>query len=394
VLRDVVRAVTRASAALDRGAVRVMERRMAPNARRAAVPTDAHRRLVELAARYGDDTLGAPSRFFPAPPPPVVDERPDGEAWGARVSLLRWSSGYRPFLPEHRDDHHRWVANHTAHARLYRVGPGRPTMVVLHGWGGGAWWLEERAFVVGYWLARGFDVALFQLPFHGARAPDGVGRGPRSGALFPSTNVVRTNEAFGQAIWDLRGLATHLRARGASAIGAMGMSLGGYTTALWASLDRELAFAVAMIPAVDLSALLWRHGDASPTRRQAAAAGVSAELLAEVFAVHAPTTRPCLVPPAARMIVAGAGDRITPPDQAERLRAHWDGCALHWFPGGHLAQVGRGDAFRAVRRHLAAAGFGEPRRPATRARAQRSQRSQRSQRPQRPQRSQMKRSDR
>lgn len=360
-IRDVVRAVTRASAALDRGVVRVMERRMAgPAARRdATIPEDAHRRLVELAGRYRDDTLGTPSRFFPAPPRPEVRAEIVGEAWGGTVEHLTWASGYRPFLASYRDEHHRWTENHTVHARRYaRPGGPRPALVLLHGWGGGAWWLEERAFVVGYWMARGFDVVVAQLPFHGERAPGAVGRGPRSGALFPSANVVRTNEAFGQAIWDLRGLGLHLRAGGATAVGAMGMSLGGYTTALWATIDPALAFAVAMIPAVDMSELMWRHGETSPARRRAAAAGVSATLLAEVFAVHAPTTRPCLVPHRHRMIVAGHGDRITPPDQAERLRAHWGDCAIHWFPGGHLAQIGRGDAFRAVRRHLAAAGFG------------------------------------
>ncbi|MEZ4404828.1 MAG: hypothetical protein R3B06_32870 [Kofleriaceae bacterium] len=362
-LRDVVRAVTRASAALDRGVVRVMERRMAgPAASQGAIPADAHGRLVELAARYRDGTLGTPSRFFPAPPTPEIRANLDGTLFDARVEHLVWRSGYRPFLADHRDEHHRWVENHTAHARLYaRGGGGNPAMVLIHGWGGGAWWLEERAFAVGYWVARGFDVCLFQLPFHGERAPAAVGRGARSGALFPSANVVRTNEAFGQAIWDLRGLAAFLRARGAAAVGAMGMSLGGYTTALWSTVDDTLAFAVAMIPAVSMSDLMWRHGEASWARRRAAAAGVSAELLAEVFEVHAPTTRPCLVPADARMIVAGRGDRITPPDQAERLRAHWGGCPIHWFPGGHLAQVGRGDALRAVRHHLAAAGFGRPR---------------------------------
>ncbi len=363
VIREVFRAVTHASAAIDRGVVRVMERRMAGSATRrtAAIPADAHRRLVELAAAYRDDTLGAPSRFFPTPPRPRLTRA----AVSPTVEHLTWTSGYRPFLPAYRDEHHRWVENHTAHARRYTHadthaearGP-RPALVLIHGWGGGAWWLEERAFAIGYWVARGFDVVAFQLPFHGERAPGGVGRGPRSGALFPSANVMRTNEAFGQAIWDLRGLALALRADGAPAVGAMGMSLGGYTTALWSTIDPALDFAVAMIPAVDLSDLMWRHGDDSPARRRAAAAGVSSTLLAEVFAVHAPTTRPCLVPPAHRMIVAGLGDRITPPDQAERLHAHWDQCAIHWFPGGHLAQIGRGDAFRAVRRHLASAGFG------------------------------------
>ena len=43
------------------------------------------------------------------------------------------------------------------------------------------------------------------------------------------------NEGFGHAIYDLRALAMFLRKRGASAVGVMGMSLGGYTTGLWAS---------------------------------------------------------------------------------------------------------------------------------------------------------------
>lgn len=320
------------------------------------VPRDARARLLELAATYQAGTLGTPSPFFPAPPAIDVHGRREPDALGVPVTHLTFQAGYRPFLAEHRDEHHRFIENHTAHARLYGSGE-RPVMVCLHGWGGGSFWLEERAFVVGYWLRRGFDVALFQLPYHGARTPQHQGRAGRSGALFPSANLVRTNEAFGQAIFELRALAAHLRGRGAPAVGAIGMSLGGYTTALWASVDPTLAFAVAMIPAVSMSELMWRHGEASPARRRAVAAGVSSDLLDDVFAVHAPLTRPPLVARGRLMIVAGRGDRITPPDQAEALWRHWGECALHWFPGGHLAQVGRGDAFRAVRAHLQAAGL-------------------------------------
>ena len=361
-LRPVWSAVTRASAAIDRGVVRMLERRMAATSPTAPDLRDARPRLVELASIYGDGTLGLPSRFFPEPEPAVVTVRDAGSAHGGRVDELTFLSSYRPFLPAHRVEHHRWIENATAHVRLFRAADRapRPVMVCLHGWGGGAWWLEERAFNAGYWLARGFDVALFQLPFHGQRAPGGVGKGPRSGALFPSANLVRTNEAFGQAIHDLRALAMYLRANGAPAVGAIGMSLGGYTTALWATIDPTLAFAIAMIPAVSMSDLMWRHGEDSPARRRAAQAGVSEELIASVFAVHAPTTRRVLLPRERLMIVAGLGDQITPADQAERLRAHWGGCAIHWFPGGHLAQVGRGDAMRAVRQHLAAAGLGRP----------------------------------
>jgi pimeloyl-ACP methyl ester carboxylesterase len=346
VLRDIFRAVTGATAAIDRGVLRVMERQMSSTAPR-GLPRDARVRLLELAAAY----RAAP--FFPEPPTPAaadVTERREPDAFGARVTSITFASGYRPFLPAYRDEHHRHLENHTVHARTYGTGD-RPVMLCLHGWGGGTWWFEERAFVVGYWLRRGFDVALFQLPYHGERTR------ARSGAMFPSANLVRTNEAFGQAIWDLRAFASYLRGRGAPSVGAIGMSLGGYTTALWATVDPQLAFAVAMIPAVSMSELMWRHGEESPARRRAVAAGVSGDLLDDVFAVHAPTERPVLLSRERLMIVAGRGDRITPPDQAEKLWEHWGQCAIHWFPGGHLAQVGRGDAFRAVRKHLQTAGL-------------------------------------
>jgi pimeloyl-ACP methyl ester carboxylesterase len=170
--------------------------------------------------------------------------------------------------------------------------------------------------------------------------------------------VVRTNEAFGQAIADLRALIAHLRAtRGAPAVGVMGMSLGGYTTALLATIDPELAFAIPIIPAADMAELMWGHGADSPQRRRAEAVGVDLALLREVFRVHAPLERALRIAPERCMIVAGRGDRITTPQQAEALHRHWGAPALHWFPGGHLAQIGRGDAFRAIRRHLRALGL-------------------------------------
>ncbi|MCA9677204.1 MAG: alpha/beta hydrolase family protein [Myxococcales bacterium] len=363
-VRGVHRAVARVAGRIDGLVLDRMERRMRATVPRRQGPRDglqdARPRLLELASFYGDGTLGTPSRFFPAPPRVQVTERnaPDGPE-GARVTDLAFESPYVPFRPDHRREHDSYPENLTARARLYTLRPAagappRPVMVLIHGWGGGHYWLEERAFAVPYWLRRGYDVALAVLPFHGPRSPTG-----KSGALFPSAHVVRTNEAFGQAVMELRALRAHLARRGA-AVGAMGMSLGGYTTALWASVDPDLAFAVPMIPAVDMADLMWRHGETSPALRRASAAGVDADLLREVFAVHAPTTRPPLTPAAGLMIVAGRGDRITPPDQAERLWRHWGECPIHWFPGGHLAQVGRGDAFRAVRRRLDALGLTPP----------------------------------
>jgi pimeloyl-ACP methyl ester carboxylesterase len=332
-----------------------MERRMAAHTPRIE-PTDARVQLIELARAYNDGTLGVPSRFFPVPEAcaPQLDPLGDGPLATQIVDLV-FASGYVPFLARARDSYLAVVENQTAHARWWTSDRGRPTIVLLHGWGGGNHWVTARAFDVPYWLRHGYDVVAFQLPFHGRRAPG------NSGALFPSPNPMRTNEGFGQAIHDLRALAGFLRARGASAIGVMGMSLGGYTAGLWASVAGPddpggVDFAVALIPAASMAHVMWSHGETSPQRVRAAKAGITVELLAEAFAVHTPTTRSVRVPRERLFVVAGRGDRITGPEQAEALAAHW-GADVLWFDGGHLAQVGRGDALRTVRRGLSAAGF-------------------------------------
>jgi pimeloyl-ACP methyl ester carboxylesterase len=346
---------TRASAAIDRGVWHFVERRMSHRRPPRHDPAEAYAQMIELARRYGDGTLAHPSPFFPAPGLPDIQLRAGGDGpLGTQVFDLSFRSEYTPYLPAARDPYLAVTQNFTAHARWWTSDGGRPTIVMLHGWRGGNHWVTQRAFIVSYWLRHGYDVAAFVLPFHGERAP-----GP-SGALFPSPNPMRTNEGFGHAIYDLRALALFLRARGASAVGAMGMSLGGYTTALWASVAGPgevggIDFAVAMIPAVSMAHLMWKHGEA-PARRDAARAGITADLLAEVFAVHAPTTRPPRVPAEARFVIAGKGDRITPPDQARALAAHWQSEIL-WFDGGHLAQLGRGEALRTVRRALGDLGF-------------------------------------
>lgn len=349
---------TKASAALDRGVVRFMERRMAPRRSAPKLDPSARTQLIELAAAYGDGTLGVPSRFFPEPelPQPKLVSAGDGPL-GTHVVDVAWPSSYEPFLPVARDLYAAVIENHTAHARWWTSGRGRPTIVLLHGWGGGNHWMTARTFMVPYWLRHGFDVAAFVLPYHALRAASGSG----PVVSWPSPNPVRTNEGFGQAIYDLRGLAMFLRARGASTVGALGMSLGGYTTSLWASVAGPaevggIDFAVAMIPAVSMARLMWRHGEQSPMRVRAAKAGITEDLLVDAFAVHAPTTRPSRVPRTHLAVVAGRGDRITPPDQAEALARHWD-VDISWFEGGHLAQVGRGDALRIVRRQLCGLGL-------------------------------------
>lgn len=330
---------------------------MTPRSLPAGSGAQTRDQLIALTHAYNDGTLGVPSAFFPAPPLPAIALSPIGEGpLGTQVADLAFRSDYQPFLPSAADRYLSYVPNMTAHARWWTSDRGRPTIIVLHGLRAGSHWMSERVFDVPYWLRHGYDVVAFQLPFHGKRAGTDGNTPP-----WPSPHPRQTNEGFGHAIYDLRALALFLRARGASAVGAMGMSLGGYTTALWASIAGPddpggIDFAVAIVPAVSLARLMWHHGETSQAKRWAIKVGIDEDMLAEAFFVHAPTTRPPRIAPERLFVVAGRGDEITPPDQASTLAAHWCTQVL-WFSGGHLAQLGRSDALRTVRRSLSHARF-------------------------------------
>lgn len=350
-------ALGRAGSVLDHGALQLMRRAMSSSRSARRPPSGARDRLLELAAHY----RSAEAALFAPPPPAEMVETPRPPRAGAvTVTDLHWPSRYRATFPGYAEHLARYGANMVARARLYRGPapergqPPRPVVLCLHGWGAGQAWLDERAFVVPYLLRIGLDVALFQLPFHGQRTPV---QARRSGALFPSANAVRTNEGFGQAVSDLRALRAWLGARGAGPVGAFGMSLGAYLAGLWAGLDTGIDFVAVTIPAVSLPHLWWSHGEGSPMRRRAEVAGVTVELLEQVFEVHAPLSRPVLLPRERLFIAAARGDRITPPAQAEMLWRHWDQPAMVWMAGGHLAQVARGEAFRSMRRWLSGLGL-------------------------------------
>lgn len=287
------------------------------------------------------------------PPPPAL-EKP----WSSGIHLrglgavehLRFESEYEARDPEIADAYGAIEPNRIAHAYLWRHADGpRPTLICVHGYGGGRVGMDARVFgVPDLHDHLGLDVALMVLPLHGPRAA-----GRRSGKGFFDGPALFPNAALGQAVWDLRRLAGYLRGEGAPLVGVHGMSLGGYTTALLASLDGRLACAVPGIPAVSLSDIIW---SALGPRRQTEyrAAGVSPALWDEAFATHAPLRHRPRVASRGRLILAGAADRICPPEQALALQDHWGGTPIHWFPGTHLGPIGRTPTRQRLDDHLRA----------------------------------------
>ncbi|HEU4537520.1 MAG TPA: hypothetical protein VFS00_25550, partial [Polyangiaceae bacterium] len=167
--------------------------------------------------------------LFPPPPPIEPSLRAVRRtSYGASVADAVWPSGYRPLLGEVSERYLACRENHSAHARLFLHPTPRPAVALVHGYLGGHYRFEEFAFPLPWLYRLGFDVALFVLPFHARRAAPGRGGAPP----FPGSDPRFTLEGFRQAMSDLRTLAGWLRGRGSPSVGVMGMSLGGYTSAL------------------------------------------------------------------------------------------------------------------------------------------------------------------
>jgi pimeloyl-ACP methyl ester carboxylesterase len=337
-----------AAATVDRAVVAAMQMRNRGVRARAERYSHEERmeRLAQIARTYGAPELVSTHDAYFVPPPAVTPRlrtvrRLD---WGAECVEASWESAFEPFAPGVRDAYLAHAPNRTAHARLYVGGGPRPAAILVHGYMAGQWAIEERAWPIRWLNKRGLDVALAVLPFHGVRARAEGGAPP-----FPGADPRFTNEGFRQAVADMRVLVSLLRARGASSVGIMGMSLGGYTTALMATVQDDLAFAVPIIP---LSSLADFARDQGRLGNGEKAAAQHAALEAANHVVS-PFARPSRVPPERVLVVGAEADRITPIAHAERVAAHLRAPLLR-VGGGHLVQLWRAEAFRAIKRMLRA----------------------------------------
>ena len=279
--------------------------------------------------------LDDPERYHDARPAPSDATVRRRRVLGQRFEHLTFPSGYEPHRGEPGGE--RWLAherNRTAHAFVLRhPGPDRPWLVCIHGFGTGRPLIDFRGFrAPGLHRTLGLNLLLPVLPLHGPRQRPGAA----SGEGFMSIDLLDSLHGLAQAAWDVRAAIAWARAAGGGApVGVYGLSLGGYVAALVASLEDDLACAIAGIPATDLPDLYRRHSTAA-VRRRALEAGA---LGAEATAVHRVVSPLVLAPKLARgrrYVFAGLGDRMSTSDQARRLWRHWDQPRIAWYPGGHV----------------------------------------------------------
>jgi hypothetical protein len=276
--------------------------------------------------------LEHPADYHRTPPPLVDPVIRLARSHRIEFEHVQFDSGYEPDADEPGRD--RWLArvvNRTAHAWVLRrkTGPG-PWLICIHGYQMGFPLIDLPAFNAARFHYRyGINLAIPVLPLHGPRKA-----GRRSGDGFLSGDFLDTVHAEAQAMWDIRRLISWIRAQGGTPIGAHGLSLGGYNTALLASLE-PLACAIPGIPATDFTRLAWRHG--APLQiRYAEHQGLVHDEVGEVLSVISPLVLRPRVHKEGRYIFAGIADRLAPAEQARDLWRHWDHPRIVWYQGAHV----------------------------------------------------------
>lgn len=295
---------------------------------------------------------GDPSRFFKSPEAlpkmrlekvrQVMMKTSDG-----RCEDLVFESPFVPVNPHQRRAYLRHRANRLSRVRLFRHDDGpRATIIAVHGFYADGYSVNAWFFALAYLYSLGFDVALFTLPFHGQRQSR---LSPFSGFGFFAGGPSRINECLAHAVFDLRVLVRWLLdVQRAPQVGVTGVSLGGHTTALLATVEPRIHFAVPNVPVASLSDLIFEWEPIGSFMRHVVFPSLSLDIedARKLLAVCTPLSYRPVLPKSRLMVIGGVGDRLAPPKQARLLWDHWDRCRIHWFPGSHILHLDRGEYLR------------------------------------------------
>ncbi|OUS12811.1 hypothetical protein A9Q89_05310 [Gammaproteobacteria bacterium 53_120_T64] len=252
---------------------------------------------------------------------------------GVHYEHMTFESAYVPHTGE--AGRSRWLgytANQTGHCWVLRhSGPQRPWLINIHGYRMGMPYIDLPFFhTQALHENKGLNILHYVLPLHGPRK---IGASSGDGVLTPDyLNLIHTEA---QAMFELRGIINWLRNDGAPQVGVHGISLGGYTTALLAGLEGDLACAIAGVPAINLVRTTQRLNQGKLLSVMDNT-GMSWRDIERMTQVISPIALKPKVPADRRYIYAGILDRLARPEDPIDLWKHWGRPKIQWYAGNHL----------------------------------------------------------
>lgn len=284
--------------------------------------------------------------------PGLLDYRPKT----GHVDVLSFESAFEAVNPALREHYRGFRRNRIAWAEHWQHGDRpRPTLIVIHGFTADPYWINSRFLALPWFYEQGYDILLVTLPFHGRRQEK---TSPYSGHGWFSHGFCHMNETMAHAIHDIRVFMDYLEDNGVPQMGVTGISLGGYTTALLASVEDRLRCAIPNVPVVSIMDIVLEWAPASWIARVGMKLGdISVREARASVAVQSALSFQPKLPRERLLLIAGAGDRFAPPKHTHILWEHWRRCRLHWFPGNHLIHLDQGRYLHAMRSFMKHIGF-------------------------------------
>ncbi|MDA7916459.1 hypothetical protein N9B94_04420, partial [Verrucomicrobia bacterium] len=127
-----------------------------------------------------------------------------------------------------------------------------PTVLMIHGYNSEAAYFGVMLMWARQLEERGFNVVMFELPFHGARRPVQ----PYPIRNYFCGDLLHVSRVFQQTLYELQGIAGWLRRQGCPSVGFWGNSLGALIAGNLVSIPGLMDSLVMLTPVVRLGAAL------------------------------------------------------------------------------------------------------------------------------------------
>ena len=263
------------------------------------------------------------AEIFPAPMPLDYIR---GDRWEKRSRLWRRDFTFPSSIPT--------AYENNRHAIVQTYAPDRglhyPAVIVLHGLMTPTL-IAHRPFFRAI-VEAGASAYALELPYHFRRTPSGF----VSGELFFTADLETSLAAIHQTVAEVRQLIHYLREAGAPVVGLLGFSLGAWMSALVASCEPEVDFALFAMPPSHINHLIWNAPLGESLRQQFETAEWNFATTAPVYREIDPLHLVLLVPPERREVFAAEFDRFVPLHYTQKLQLAWQQPFLRLYPSGHI----------------------------------------------------------